>query len=57
MTSVTVSPKFQITIPKEIRDSHGIVAGQKIEILVYQNRIHLIPLKSMRELKGFRTKK
>lgn len=53
MTAVTVSPKFQVVIPKEIRDALGIVSGQKVQMVAYQNRIELIPLKPMRELKGF----
>lgn len=53
MTAVTVSPKFQIVIPKEIREALGIVSGQKVQMLTYQNRIELIPLKPMREMKGF----
>ncbi len=53
MTAVTVSPKFQVVIPKEIRDALGIVAGQKIQMLTHQNRIELIPLKPMREMRGF----
>ncbi len=52
MTAVTVSPKFQVVIPKEIRESMGIVSGQKVQILAYQNRIELIPLKPMRNLRG-----
>jgi AbrB family looped-hinge helix DNA binding protein len=53
MTSVTVSPKFQVVIPKDIRESMGIFSGQKVQILLYQNRIELIPLKPMKEMKGF----
>jgi AbrB family looped-hinge helix DNA binding protein len=53
MTSVTVSPKFQVVIPKDIRESMGIFSGQKIQVLTYQNRIELIPLKPMKEMKGF----
>jgi AbrB family looped-hinge helix DNA binding protein len=53
VTAVTVSPKFQVVIPKEIRDALGIVSGQKIQMLIYQNRIELMPLKPMREMKGF----
>ncbi len=53
MTEVTVSPKFQIVIPKEIRESMGIVAGQKVQIMSYQGRIEVIPLKSMKEMRGF----
>ncbi len=53
MTSVTVSPKFQVVIPKEVREAMGIYSGQKIQVLTYQNRIELIPLKPMKEMKGF----
>ena len=52
MTAVTVSPKFQVVIPKEIRDSMGIVSGQKVQIFTYKNRIELIPVKPMSETKG-----
>ena len=53
MTSVTVSPKYQVVIPKEVRESMGIVSGQKIQILTYQNRIELIPIRPMKKMKGF----
>ena len=53
MTAVTVSPKYQIVIPKEIRESMGIVSGQKVQIMSYQGRIEVIPLKPMKEMKGF----
>jgi AbrB family looped-hinge helix DNA binding protein len=53
MTSVTVSPKYQIVIPKEIRESMGIFSGQKIQMMSYQGRIELIPLRPMKEMKGF----
>ncbi|HBF23911.1 MULTISPECIES: AbrB/MazE/SpoVT family DNA-binding domain-containing protein [Nitrosomonas] len=53
MTAVTVSPKYQIVIPKEIRESMGIVSGQKIQVMSYQGRIELIPLKPMKEMRGF----
>ena len=53
MTSVTVSPKYQVVIPKDVRDSMGIVSGQKIQILTYQNRIELIPIRPMKKMRGF----
>jgi AbrB family looped-hinge helix DNA binding protein len=53
MTAVTVSPKYQIVIPKEVRESMGIFSGQKIQVLTYQNRIELIPIKPMKMMKGF----
>jgi len=53
MTSVTVSPKYQVVIPKVVRESMGIVSGQKIQVLTYQNRIELIPIQPMKNMKGF----
>jgi len=53
MKAVTVSPKFQIVIPKAVRDSVGIVSGQKIQMLTYRNRIELIPIKPMNKMRGF----
>ena len=53
MTSVTVSPKYQVVIPKSVRESMGIVSGQKIQVLTYRNRIELIPIQPMKKLRGF----
>lgn len=53
MTAVTVSPKFQVVIPKDVRESMGIFSGQKIQVFAYQNRIELIPIKPMKKMKGF----
>lgn len=53
MTAVTVSPKFQVVIPKDIREAMGIYSGQKVQILSYRGRIELIPLKPMKEMRGF----
>ena len=53
MTAVTVSPKYQVVIPKEVREALGIFSGQKIQVLTYQNRIELIPIRPMKKLKGF----
>jgi len=52
MLSVTVSPKYQVVIPKEVRESMGIISGQKIQMLTYRNRIELIPIRPMKNLKG-----
>ena len=52
MTAVTVSPKYQVVIPKEVRESMKIFSGQKMQVLTYQNRIELIPIKPMRKMKG-----
>ena len=52
MRTVTVSPKFQVVIPKIIRESMGIFSGQKVQMMVYKDRIELIPIRAMNELKG-----
>ena len=52
MTTVTVSPKYQVVIPKAVRESMGIVRGQKVQILAYHNRIELIPIHPMKTMRG-----
>ena len=53
MAAVTVSPKFQVVIPKEIRKRFGLLPGQKIQIVVYGNRIELIPVMPIKRMRGF----
>lgn len=53
METVTISPKYQVVIPKAIRTQLGLRAGQKIQAIVYQDRIELVPVRPARELKGF----
>jgi AbrB family looped-hinge helix DNA binding protein len=44
MAVVTVSPKFQVVIPREIREALGLEPGQKVQVLQYQNRVEFIRL-------------
>lgn len=53
MEAVTISPKFQIVIPRKVRDSLDLKPGLKVQVLVYGNRIELIPLKEISEMRGF----
>ena len=53
MNTVTVSPKFQVVIPKTIRNSLGLQPGQKIQAILYENRIELIPVQPMQSMRGF----
>jgi len=52
MKSVTVSPKFQVVIPKKIREMAGIQPGQKLHALYVNGRIELIPEVDIRTLRG-----
>ncbi len=53
MQTVTVSPKFQVVIPKLIRDALHLRPGQKLKILEFDGRIELIPDRDISELHGF----
>lgn len=53
MTTATISPKFQVVIPKEIRESMKLSAGMKVEFIPYDGRIELIPLRPIEELEGY----
>jgi AbrB family looped-hinge helix DNA binding protein len=53
MDAVTVSSKFQIVIPRRIRETLDIHAGQKVQLMVYDNRIVVIPVESPRQARGF----
>jgi AbrB family looped-hinge helix DNA binding protein len=53
METVKVSPKFQVVIPRKIRESLGIRSGQRIQVLVYEGRVEFIPLRRMKEMRGF----
>jgi AbrB family looped-hinge helix DNA binding protein len=50
---VTVSPKFQVVIPREIREQLDLEPGQKVQAMAFGDRIELIPVRSARSLRGF----
>jgi AbrB family looped-hinge helix DNA binding protein len=53
MTTVTLSSKYQIVIPKEIREMFHLQAGQKLVALPWDGRIVLVPVPTAGELQGF----
>ncbi len=53
METVTVSPKFQVVIPRKVRESLGLRPGQKVQVLLYENRIEFIPVRPMKQMRGF----
>jgi AbrB family looped-hinge helix DNA binding protein len=52
MRTITISSKYQVVIPKDIRDSIGLKAGEKLEVITYGSRIELVPVQSIKRLKG-----
>ncbi|MBA7710386.1 hypothetical protein ES703_119328 [subsurface metagenome] len=53
METVIVSPKFQVVIPKSVRNALGLKSGERVQVIPYQNRIELIPIRPMKQLRGF----
>ena len=53
METVTVSPKYQVVIPKNIRDALKLRPGQKMRVVEYEGRIELIPDRDISEFRGF----
>lgn len=52
MTTVTVSTKYQVVIPEDVRKSMGVRPGEKFQVVSYDGRVQLIPLRKMRDMKG-----
>ena len=53
MSTVTLSPKFQVVIPQEVRATLGLVPGEKLRVISYAGRVELIPVRSLKSLRGF----
>ena len=53
MATVTISPKFQVVIPKAIREQLKLRSGQKVQAIVYDDRIELVPVRPARAMRGF----
>jgi AbrB family looped-hinge helix DNA binding protein len=51
--TVTISPKYQVVIPKSIRQRLGLSPGQKVQAVLYGDRIELIPIQPAKRLRGF----
>jgi AbrB family looped-hinge helix DNA binding protein len=52
MQTVTISSKYQIAIPKQIREKHNLKPGEKFILMSIGNRIEMIPEKKMEDLRG-----
>ncbi len=53
MDTVTLSSKFQVVIPERVRRTLGLAAGEKLRVFAYGNRVELVPVKSIKALRGF----
>lgn len=53
MDVVTISPKFQVVIPRSVRERLNLSPGQRVQALVYDGRVELIPVRPAKALRGF----
>ena len=53
MEAVKLSPKFQVVIPRAVREQLDLEAGQKMQVITYGNRIELIPERPISAMRGF----
>ena len=53
MQAVTVSPKFQVVIPRPVRDNMKIRPGQKLQVIEYDGRIEFVPERKITQMRGF----
>ena len=53
MQQVKVSSKFQVIVPKPVRESLGIRPGQRLQVFSYRDRIEHVPVREIAEMRGF----
>ncbi len=53
METVTLSPKYQVVIPKSIRERLDLHPGQKVQVIQYGGRVELVPERPIEQMRGF----
>jgi AbrB family looped-hinge helix DNA binding protein len=53
MDTVTISPKYQVVIPRAIREKWNVKPGQKVRFIIYGNRLEIVPVRDIKEARGF----
>jgi AbrB family looped-hinge helix DNA binding protein len=52
MDSVTVSTKYQVVIPRAVREQLHVKPGQKMRVIAYDDKVILIPVRPIKEARG-----
>jgi AbrB family looped-hinge helix DNA binding protein len=52
METVKVSPKFQVVIPKRVREVLELKPGEELQIYILDKSIRLLRPRSIKELRG-----
>ncbi len=53
MDTVTISSKYQVVIPRAIREKWNVKPGQKVRFIIYGNRLEIVPVRNIKEARGF----
>ncbi len=53
MAQARISPKYQVVIPKAIREELELKPGQMVQVIAHGDRIEMVPVRSLREMRGF----
>lgn len=53
MNAVKLSPKYQVVIPRDVREKLQLIPGQMMQVIAYGTRIELLPSRDIREMRGF----
>lgn len=53
MATTTISPKYQVVIPKDVREKLHLKSGQKMTVITKGGEVYLIPEKPVESFRGF----
>jgi AbrB family looped-hinge helix DNA binding protein len=53
METVTLSPKFQVVIPQAVREALRLTGGEKLRVIAYADRVEFIPVRPMKQMRGY----
>ncbi len=52
MSTVTLSPKYQVVIPRSVRERMRLQPGEQLQVISFDDRIELVPVRPMRKMRG-----
>ena len=53
MEAVKISPKYQVVIPKKLRETLNLIPGQQVQMIAFEDRIEMVPVRQISEMRGF----